>query len=113
LTTAQTEDLDLFGVLSSAFGATVSAVKVVAVAIASKRNASNTTNLTIGGDANAALIGFTTAAHTITIQPEGRYLLCAPKTGYTITASTGDILQIANAAGASHTYQIAIIARSA
>lgn len=108
-----TEDLDLFGVLSTAFGATVSAVKVVAVAIASKRNASNTTNLTVGNATAPAQLWFGATTHTAVIQPEGRLLQVAPKTGWTITATTGDVLKIANAAGASHTYQIVVMARSA
>lgn len=113
LTTGATEDLDLFGILSTAFGATVSAVEVTAVAIASKRNASNTTNLTVGNATAPAQLWFGSATHTAVIQPEGRLLHCAPKSGWTITPTTGDVLKIANAAGASHVYQIVIMARSA
>ena len=113
LATGATEDLDLFGILSTAFGATVSAVEVIAVAIASKRNASNTTNLTVGAGTNPAQLWFGATTHSAIIQPEGRMVHCAPKSGWTITAGTGDILKILNAAGASHVYQIVIVARSA
>jgi len=39
--------------------------------------------------------------------------LLADPTGVTVTAATGDIIQVANAAGAAATYDIIIIGASA
>jgi hypothetical protein len=49
-------------------------------------DAASVSNLVVGGDANAALIGFGAVAHTITLHPGGAYLIFAPlATGYPIT----------------------------
>lgn len=118
IATAANDDLDLNGVLTNAFGATVSAVELVAIIVinAPRSGAANTTNLTIGGGANpvTGFLGGTTP--TIgPIRPGGFVFLgCGDAAGLgAVTAGTGDILRIANSAGASATYQIAILARNA
>lgn len=112
------DDLDLAGVLASAFGATIAAAELVAVFVINARRsgAANTTNLTIGGGSNpvAGFLGGTTP--TIgPIRPGGFVMLgCGHADGLgVVTAGTGDILRIANSSGAAATYQIAILARSA
>lgn len=110
LTASATEDLDLAGVLTDAFGAALTFTEIKAMAI--KASASNTNNVIVG---NATTNGFITwvggAAHTVTVRPGGILLLVAPDaTGYAVTAGTGDILKIANSAGGtSVVYDIVLI----
>lgn len=119
VTTGANDDLDLNGVLTNAFGATVSAVEIVAIFVINEPRAgtpANTTNLTIGAGTNpvTGYLGGTTP--TIgPVRPGNFVLLGGPNVGGfgVVTAATGDILRIANSAGASATYQIAIVARSA
>lgn len=111
------DDLDLAGVLASSLGATLTFVNITAILLVNKpRSGTNTTNLTIGGGTNpfVGFLGGTTP--TIgPIRPGGVVLLsCGAATGIgAVTAGTGDILRIANSAGASATYQIVIVGRSA
>lgn len=111
LATATTEDIDLAGGgLTDAFGVAVAPVKLRAVVIVS--TATNTTNLTLFGDANSVPI-LSTAATTTTLQPGGIYVMTWPATaGVAVTAGTGDIIQVANAAGATATYKIIVIGTS-
>jgi hypothetical protein len=118
VTTAANDDLDLAGVLTSAFGATITAVELVAIFIinAPRSGAANTTALTIGGGSNP-VVGFL-AGTTPTvgpIQPGGFFCIGAGHASGigAVTAGTGDILRITNASGASATYQVAILARNA
>lgn len=115
---ASNDDIDLAGVLVGALGSTITFVEIVAIAIinAPISGAANTTNLTIGGGSNpfVGFLGGTTP--TIgPIRPGGFVLLgCGADVGIgTVTAGTGDILRIANSSGASATYQIMILGRSA
>lgn len=107
-----TDDLDLAGVLTDPFGATITFadVRLILVTAAS----TNTNNVIVGGDANALLFGGA-AAHTVTVRPGGLFLLAArDATAYAVTASTGDILQIANSAGSTEViYDIVIVGASA
>jgi hypothetical protein len=76
----------------------------------------NTTNLTIGGG-SAPITGFlgSTTPTIGPIRPGGFVFLgCGDAAGLgAITATTADILRITNSSGASATYQIGIVARSA
>lgn len=113
------DDLDLAGSLTSAFGSVLTIAKLVAIAVinAPRVGAANTTNLTIGGGTNpfVGFLGGTTP--TIgPIRPGGFVILgCGDTVGGigSVVAGTGDILRIANSAGAAATYQIALIGRSA
>lgn len=111
LATGTTEDIDLVGGgLTDAFGATVAPARLRTVLIVS--SASNTTNLTLFGDANSVPL-LNTAATTVTLKPGGFYLYTDPSTaGTVVTAGTGDIIQVANAAGATATYRIVILGAS-
>jgi hypothetical protein len=106
LATNTTEDLDMAGSLTDPLGVAVTFATIKAVVIRS--DAANTTNLTLFGDANSVPI-LGAAAHTIVLRPGGAFVWVAPQTGVTVTAGTGDIIQVANAAGASATYSIEII----
>jgi hypothetical protein len=104
-----TDALDLVGGgLVDALGAVVAPARLRALLIYSAPG--NLNNLTVLG--NAAAVPFlNTVATTHTLVPGGILLLTKPDaTGFVVTATTGDIIQIVNAAGVnSVTYDIAII----
>lgn len=116
--TGANDDIDLNGVLTSAFGATIAMLEIASIFIinAPRSGAANTTNLTVGVGTNP-VVGYL-GGTTPTLGPirPGNFVLMggghasglAP-----VTAATGDILRVANSAGASATYQIAVVGRSA
>jgi hypothetical protein len=101
-----TEDLDMAGSLLDPLGATVVFATIKAIVIRS--DSANTTNLTLFGDTNSVPV-LGAAAHTIVVRPGGAFAWAAPQTGVTVTAGTGDIIQVANASGASAIYSIEVI----
>jgi hypothetical protein len=109
LAPSATDALDLVGGgLVDALGVAVAPARLRALLIYSA--AGNLNNLTVLG--NAAAVPFlNTVATTHTLTPGGLLLLTNPSaTGFVVTATTGDIIQIVNAAGVnSVTYDIAII----
>jgi hypothetical protein len=111
---ASNDDIDLAGVLTDAFGASITAAELVAVVIVNQQydGTANTTNLTMGGSASG-VPGFTSALWPLS--PGGVFEIVSPGAAglATVTASTGDILRVANSSGATNKYQIAILARSA
>lgn len=101
LASATTEDIDIRGAAVDPLGNAANMTVLKALEIISSPD--NTTDLTIGGDANSVpFLG--AVGHTIVIKPGGRLIWVAPKTGVTVTAGTGDIIQVANGSGASATY---------
>lgn len=111
LTSSQTENLDLNGVLMDAFKNVLAAVKIVAIGI--QAPASNTVGIVFGNHATAAFVGPWGATGTCTLSPGGCILECNPTlAGWTVTPSTGDMIKVANGAAASE-YSIVIFGRSA
>lgn len=116
LTASATEDLDLAGVLVDAFGSTLTFVKLKALIIAAA--AGNTNNVLVGGVA-AGLASIITPAATgiVVVRPGAFFCVAAGQadaTGYVVTATTADLLHIANSAGGSSvTYDIIAIGTSA
>ncbi|MGW1661056.1 hypothetical protein [Streptomyces microflavus] len=115
LAASGTEDLDLAGVLLDAFGAAVTFARIKGLVIAAA--AGNTNNVIVGAASSnpwATLLG---ATHTLTVRPGGFVAVgtgVADATGYAVTASTGDLLKIANSSsGTAVTYDIHIIGASA
>ena len=115
LAASGTEDLDLAGVLLDAFGATITFARVKGLIIAAA--AGNTNNVVVGAASSnpwATLLG---ATHTLTLRPGAFIALgtgVADPTGYAVTASTGDLLKVANSgSGTGVTYDIHIIGASA
>jgi len=104
------ESLDLAGSLVDQFGTTITFVKIKAMLI---RNLSATQTLTIGAGSNPFINWVGHPTDTIKIPPNGMFLLVAPLAGFAVTAGTGDILKVANAAGAACDYQIALAGTSA
>ena len=114
LASAATDSLDLAGVLTDAFGLTITAAEIVALMIINKPRAGtpvNTTDLTIGGGAN----GVFASAMPFVLKPGAVFLLAAGDAAgvKTVTAGTADILTIVNGSGASAKYQIAALLRNA
>jgi len=108
ITTGATTDVDLAGSLTDALGAAFTPSKVKAVYIYSAPT--NTTNLTLFGDTNSVPI-LNTAATTVTLLPGGMFLLVEPpNAGIAVTGATGDIIQIANAAGATASVDLVVVA---
>jgi len=105
------ETIDFAGTLKDPFGVTVTLARIKVLMIAA--DGGNTNNLTIGGGATTwtGLMGATT--HTTTLRPGGAALwmtATADSVGYVVTAGTGDLLQIANAAGTTSViYTIAVL----
>lgn len=113
LTASSNEDLDLAGSLSGAFGATLNFAKIKAIAVYAASG--NTNNVQVGPATTNGFLGpFADASDQLDIPPGGQILLTAPVNGWTVTATTGDLLNIANsAAGTSVTYDIVLIGTSA
>lgn len=115
---ASNDDIDLAGVLSDFNGTTITFAELVALIVINgpKTGSANTTDLTIGAGSNPFLgfLGGTTPT-VGPIKPGGTFFLFAGDAAGigTVTAGTGDILRIANSSGASATYQIGILGRSA
>jgi hypothetical protein len=117
---ATDDDIDLAGVLTDAFGATITAAELVALLVFNRprldTDTVNTTDLTIGGGSNPFL-GFLsgTTPKIGPIKPGGFLLLASPHASGlgTITAATADILRIANSAGAINNYVLGLLARTA
>lgn len=108
------DDIDLSGTLTDVFGQAVVFARVKALMVVA--SSGNTNNVVIGNAAAAQFVGpFGAATHTIAVQPGGLAFLVAPgATAWAVTATTADILRIANSgAGTSVTYDIAILGASA
>jgi hypothetical protein len=108
LATGANESLDLAGGLSDAFNNVLTFAGVKALAIIAAD--ANTTDLTIGNGTNPFIGPFGAAAHTIKVKPGGMFLITDPSAaGLTVTAGTGDVLKVENAAGATATYTLVVI----
>jgi hypothetical protein len=109
LAASASEDLDLSGTLTDAFGATITLQKVKGLIVAAA--STNTNNVVIGGAAATQWVGpFGAATHTLAVQPGGVLALFTPAAaGYPVTPTT-DLLKVANSgAGTPVTYQIVIV----
>jgi hypothetical protein len=114
VTASANDDLDLAGVLTNAFGATVTFVRLKGILV--KAASANTNNINIGGlGANGFLTWVGATGDFVVLRPGGFFgLMCADATGYAVTAGTADLLRITNAAGGtSVVYDIALIGATA
>ena len=113
LTASSSESLQLTtsGGLIDGVGGTLNLSFVKAIII--KAAAGNTNNVVVGGLATNCFIGpfgSCAVAASQTIQPGGYWVAVAPNTGWAVTASTGDLLKVANSSsGTSVTYDIIVI----
>ena len=109
LTASATENLDLAGSLTNAFGTTLTftKIKLIAVKAAAANNASNAVQVARGSSNGVPL--FLAASDGVALNASDIFLFYSP-TGVTVTASTGDILTITNSAGTnSVSYDIVIV----
>jgi hypothetical protein len=102
-------DVDLSGSLTDRLGNALVFTAIKAVLVIA--DATNTNNVVVGGDANAVLLGFGAAAQSFAVPPGGCMALANPSAaGWTVTAGTGDILQLANSgAGSAVTGTLVVI----
>jgi hypothetical protein len=105
LADAATEDLDLYGGLTDAFGTTLNFAKVKALII---KNLSTTQTLSVGGAAATQFSNWVANVNDIVVLPPGAFLCLVNPAGYAVT-SILDLLKIANSAGAAGSYDIVII----
>lgn len=112
LTASSNEDLDLAGSLLSAFGATLTFVKLKAVIV--KAASGNTNNVVISRPASNGVPLFEAASDAISVLPGGCFVWVAPGAGVAVTAGTGDLINIANSgAGTSVVYDVVLVGTSA
>jgi len=110
LTASATENLDLAGVLTDAFGNVITFTKIKAIIVTAA--AANTNDVVLGNHATAAFFPmFGAATHTTLVKPGGAVMFVAPDaTGFAVTATTADMLMVTNSAGGtSVTYTIVLI----
>lgn len=108
-----TDALDLAGSLAGPFGASQVFVEVRAVLVSA--SASNTNNVRVNRPASNGVPLFLAAGDGMDVPPGGVFLWCCPADAkVTVTAGTGDLLNIDNSgAGTSVTYDVVIIGCSA
>lgn len=110
---SSSENLDLFGSLTDAYGTTLNFVKVNLIYV--EANAANTNNVVLGAHATAPFLGPWNAAGTTSLPPGASVLLTCPNlAGWAVTPTTGDMIKVLNSgAGTSVTYKIIIAGRDA
>lgn len=103
------EDLDLSGSLTDVHGQAVVFARIKAILI--KAAAGNTNNVRLTRPASNGVPLFLAAGDGIDIQPDGVFLWMAPTAaGVAVTASTGDLLNVANSSSGSVVdYEVVII----
>ncbi len=113
LTASATEDLDLAGVLTSAFGATLTFARIKLLRV--RAAAANTNNVVVSRAAANGVPIFSAANDAIPVLPGGELWWVAPNAAaIAVTAGTGDLITVTNSAGStSVTYDVVIIGASA
>ena len=113
LAASGTEDLDLAGVLTDAFGAVITFAKIKAIVI--KAAAANTNNVNLSRPAAATGVPlFLAISDGIVIPPGYTFAWFGPGTGITVTAATADLITLTNSgAGTGVTYDVVILGVSA
>lgn len=109
LSASATEDLDLAGVLTNTFGTTITFTKIKGIIVSAA--AANTNNVVVGGGTAGLINWVGNVNDVVNVRPGGTFALMAnDATAYAVTATTADILKIANSAGTtSVTYDIVLI----
>lgn len=114
VTASGTDNIDLAGSLSDAFGNTLTYVEIVGLVVVNKNTTSGDTIDVTPGASNgiSTILGGTDP--TIEVGPGGVLVLFSPVDGYGVTAGTHDILSITETGGANAvTYDIYILGRTA
>jgi hypothetical protein len=113
LAASANEDLDLSGSLAGPFGASQVFVELRGIVIAAA--AGNTNNVRVTRPASNGVPLFLAASDGIDVPPGGVFMWACPADGkVSITAGTGDLINIANSSsGSTVTYDVIIIGTSA
>lgn len=113
ITASSNEDLDLAGSLSSVYGATLTFVELKAIMVVA--STSNTNAVRVTRPASNGVPLFLAASDGIDVFPGGCFFWACPADGkVTVTAATGDLINIANSSsGTSVVYDVIIIGASA
>jgi hypothetical protein len=116
ITASSNDDLDLAGVLTDAYGATITFVKIKGIFVSAA--AGNVNNVIIGGSAtNPFSTIFTGTNPALIVRPGASVAIIAggaDAAGYAVTATTADILRLTNGgAGTSVTLDIVLWGTSA
>lgn len=110
-------DLDLAGGLEDGLGNTLTFAELVAIAIINQAEdgTANTTVITVGGGSNPFDGFWGTAGDQVVLNPGDGFMVWGSGAAGigAVVASTGDILRIANASGATAKVQVMILGRSA
>lgn len=108
LNASATEDLDLAGGVTNAFGVTVTFVKVKIVIV--KASSGNTNDVQVTRKATTGIPLFMADGDGIALGPGEFFVYGSPTTGKTITDTTDDTLTFTNSAGGtSVTYDIILV----
>jgi hypothetical protein len=106
------EDLDLAGVLSSIFGATLAAARLKGLFV--EAAAANPNALTLSRPAANGISLFAAAGDAITIRPGGVFAWWAEDaTAVPIAGGSADLLNLLAGAGGNHVYDVVVIGASA
>lgn len=110
LAASATEDLDLAASLTDPLGATLTFAKVRLLLVYAAPGNTNLVNVG-GASSNGFITPFGDATDVVKVRPGGLLLMTAPDlTGLAVTASTADLLKIANSgSGTGVTYDIVIL----
>jgi len=115
LTASSTEDLDLTATIDDPLGNALSFVKLKAIIVIAASG--NTNNVVVGGATAALAAGemFSDTTDEVVVHPGGMFALTAPDAdGIAVTATTADLIKVANSAGGtSVTYDVILIGTSA
>jgi hypothetical protein len=107
-----TDALDLAGSLTGPVGGTLTIVKLKLVLV--RASAANTNNVRVNRPATNGVPLFLAASDGIDVPPGGLFLWAGPGAGVTVTAATGDLLNIDNSgSGTSVTYDVVLVGTSA
>jgi hypothetical protein len=108
---SSSENIDLAGVLAGLLGGTITAAEITAIAVVA--DAGNTNDVVLFGAASNAFNGpLSGTTPKLSIGPDDLAVVTNKK-GWSVTASTGDILLVANSSGGSAvTYSIILFGRT-
>jgi hypothetical protein len=111
LAASASESLDLAGVLTNAFGQTITAAEVTAIFL--RAAAANTNNVLFGPAASNGFLGPWGAATDRTKVNPGDWHVLTCQTGWAVTATTADLIFAGNSgSGTPVTYDIVILGRT-
>lgn len=114
LAASATEDLDLAGALTDAFGNTLTFARVKGLYVAAAD--ANPENVEVGGaGTNGFATPFGDPTDVVIVRPGGFFAVGASDaTAYAVTAGTGDLLTVTNGgSGGSVTYDVVVVGASA